>query len=98
MDDASLTQPDAHGLLGGRDSPPPLGELLGMWKRKVEGEEERVEVDDAKGWWLGDSPRVWIGVEERRLMRLWAGVVVRAIDGHGEENVAWGSGALSWDV
>lgn len=44
---------------------------------------------------------MWIGPEEEKLVKLWAGVVVRAIDGEDEvggEEVVWGQGTLAWEV
>ena len=53
---------------------------------------------DDNGWWLGKvGDRIWIGEEEKRMMRVWAGVVVQAIDGDGRGD-EWGQGDLSWDI
>lgn len=90
VDSASLAKPAAAALMDRSGSPPPLGELLGA------KEQER---DDwgAEGWYLGQgSERVWVGAEERRLMRIWAGAVVGAIDGDGDGS--WGEGGLEWEV
>lgn len=76
-----------------QESPPPLDQLLGGGIEKASAGR-----DDwgAEGWWLGrDDQRVWIGAEERRLMRLWAGVTVQAIDG---SDGSWGEGGLEWEV
>ncbi|WOO81494.1 uncharacterized protein LOC62_03G005017 [Vanrija pseudolonga] len=90
VDGESLARPAARALLS-RDSPPPLGDLIAG----VGGAASQGDDWGADGWWLGDGERVWVGPEERRLMRLWAGVVVGAID---EGEGAWGSGGLEWEV
>lgn len=55
-----------------------------------------------EGWWLGregsNGGRIWIGEEERKVMRLFAAVVCKAIDGGEDDDVAWGSGELSWEI
>ncbi|BEJ16264.1 hypothetical protein CspHIS471_0508690 [Cutaneotrichosporon sp. HIS471] len=91
VDADSLARPAAAATLD-RGSPPPLGDLL----TAAANPQERREEWGADGWWLGHSPRVWIGEEERQLVKLWAGVVVREIDG--ESDGAWGSGNLEWEV
>ncbi len=91
VDQESLARPAAAATLE-RGSPPPLGELLerAANPRPAEGW-------GADGWWLGHGEgRVWIGEEERQLVRLWAGVVVREIDG--DDEGAWGRGELAWEV
>lgn len=85
VDRESLAKPAAEALL--RASPPPLQDLLGERKREESGTD---------GWWLGRGEgRVWIGDEERRVVKIWAGVTVQAIDG-GEGD--WGRGELGWQV
>lgn len=80
-------------------SPPPLEQLLGAEEGVGVGGvgqgEEKGDDWGAAGWWLGYAEkRVWVGPEERRLMRAWAGVVTRAI-GTGE----WGmDGSLGWEI
>jgi hypothetical protein len=60
-------------------------------------EEDRRAADD-EGWYLGkDADRIWIGDEEKRLMRVWAAVVVQAIDGDGRGD-EWGQGDLAWEI
>lgn len=84
VDGESLAKPAAEALL--RASPPPLQDLLG----------ERKPVEGGGGWWLGQGEgRVWIGEEERRVVKLWAGVTVQAIDGGDGD---WGKGELGWQV
>ncbi|RSH83215.1 uncharacterized protein EHS24_006882 [Apiotrichum porosum] len=95
VDGTSLAKPAAAALLHRSGSPPPLQDLLGG------GGAQSTAADDwgSDGWWLGrDDARVWIGPEERRLMRLWAGVVVQAVDDDGDG--AWGAadGDLEWEV
>jgi hypothetical protein len=41
---------------------------------------------------------VWIGEEEKKIMRLFAGAVCQAIDGGEGEELSWGQGGLSWEV
>jgi len=91
VDAQSLAKPAASALMG-RESPPPLDELLGGITNASAGRDDW----GADGWWLGRENKVWVGPEERRLMRIWAGVVVGAIDGEGE--ASWGEGALEWEV
>jgi hypothetical protein len=92
VDPVSLAKPAASALMG-RSSPPPLDELLGNVAERQAGRDDW----GSEGWWLGrDAGRVWIGAEERRLMRIWAGVVVGAIDAEGQDS--WGSGGLEWEV
>ncbi|KLT45509.1 hypothetical protein CC85DRAFT_299571 [Cutaneotrichosporon oleaginosum] len=95
VDGESLARPAAAATLE-RGSPPPLGEILA---RAAAPRREGWAVD---GWWLGQDQgqeRVWIGDEERQLVRLWAGVVVREIDGEGVGGEgAWGRGELAWEI
>ncbi|GMK55465.1 hypothetical protein CspeluHIS016_0205210 [Cutaneotrichosporon spelunceum] len=92
VDSESLARPAAAATLD-RGSPPPLGDLLSAAANPPERREEW----GADGWWLGQSPnRVWIGEEEKQLVKLWAGMVVREIDG--DSDGAWGSGNLEWEV
>lgn len=101
LDRRSLAKPSANPLLSQRDSPPPLEDLLRtLAGEKVESVTESTDGD--AGWWLGD-PRVkdksiWIGDEERKVMRLFANVVCQAIDGSEGEEAAWGQGELAWEV
>lgn len=61
-----------------------MGEKAGFWiGREVYAGEKGVQ-------------RVWIGDEERKMMRIFAGLVCRAIDGG--EGDAWGQGGLAWEV
>jgi len=96
VDEISLSKPGQETLLSQRDSPPPLEDLLRAFNGNAE-EEKRGSADN-EGWWLGkDADRIWIGEEEKRMMRVWAGVVVQAIDGDGRGD-EWGQGNLSWDI
>lgn len=95
VDEISLSKPGQETLLSQRDSPPPLGDLLNALSGRVE--DDRRATEDG-GWWLGrDQERIWIGEEEKRLMRVWAGIVVQSIDGDGRGD-EWGRGDLSWEV
>ncbi|ODN81737.1 hypothetical protein L202_02128 [Cryptococcus amylolentus CBS 6039] len=83
-------------LVSGRDSPPPLDELLEAFS----GTKKDTSIDERDGWWLhGPDGRIWITEKERNLMRLFAGGVCLSIDGK-EENgeIAWGQGDLAWDA
>lgn len=94
VDNDSLSQPAAAATLD-RGSPPPLGDLLAA---AAGHGERRGDEWGADGWWLGRGEgRVWIGPEERQLVKLWAGVVVNEIDGEDREG-AWGQGELAWEV
>ncbi|KAK8858452.1 hypothetical protein IAR55_002679 [Kwoniella newhampshirensis] len=103
LDTSTLSQPagTSRSFLTGRESPPPLGELLDTLAQshgqayRREGNADR---DVELGWWLRGSggEKVWIGEEEKKVMRLFAGSVCTAIDGSGE--VAWGQGGLEWEV
>lgn len=95
VDEISLSKPGQETLLSQRDSPPPLEDLLRAFSGNAE---EKSRPMDNEGWWLGkDADRIWIGDEEKRMMRVWAGVVVQAIDGDGRGD-EWGQGDLSWDI
>ena len=99
LDPASLAKPAANPLLCQRDSPPPLGELL----QSLVGDDQETDRGwDEDGWWLGregtKAGRVWIGEEERKVVKLFAGVVCSAIDGGDRDDVGWGDGGLSWEV
>lgn len=95
VDEVSLSKPGQETLLFQRDSPPPLGDLLNALSGQVQDSSKAV---DDGGWWLGrDQERIWIGEEEKRLMRVWAGVVVQSIDEDGRGDT-WGQGDLSWEV
>ena len=99
-------------MLSQRDSPPPLGELLRALSGETKEDFSKRRVD--VGWWLGPPPskgnvkddgeseaRIWVGQEERKLMRLFAGVVCREIDGGGGgsgSEAGWGAGGLGWEV
>ena len=98
IDYNSLSKPGGGTFLTDRSSPPPLSELIKSLTGDVKDEDPRRQSDE-KGWWLGKEgggDRVWIGEEERRLMRVWAGLVCRAIDGAGGEE--WGEGGLGWEI
>ena len=41
---------------------------------------------------------MWIGEEEKKIMRLFAGTVCQAIDGSTDEAGGWGQGDLEWEV
>ena len=86
-------------MLSQRDSPPPLGDLLDTLAGKKEDESRGW---NEQGWWLGHQGskegRVWIGEEEKKIMRLFAGAVCQAIDGGDGEEPSWGQGGLSWEV
>ncbi|OWZ32476.1 hypothetical protein C343_03112 [Cryptococcus neoformans C23] len=88
----------SNTLINGRDSPPPLDELLGALARGV-GETVGEAVQD-EGWWLnGPKNKIWITEREKKLMRLFAGNVCLAIDGKIEDgDLVWGQGELAWDV
>lgn len=95
VDEISLSKPGKETLLSQRDSPPPLGELLNALSGNTQ---DKGAASEDSGWWLGrEGERIWIGEEEQRLMRVWAGQVVQSIDGEGEGN-EWGSGSLGWEV
>ena len=98
LDPHSLSRPD-NPLLSQRDSPPPLEDLLKAFAG--EAQDDNVGWSE-EGWWLGrdgtEHGRVWIGEEERKLMRLFAGIVCKAIDGGEGDEVAWGTGGLAWEV
>jgi len=98
IDEVSLSKPGGETFLTERSSPPPLDELLS--NLAGEKEEDRAAWN-GDGWWLGrdgsKEGRVWIGEEERRMMRLWAGVICQAIDGN-EVDAGWGQGGLGWEV
>lgn len=101
VDSQSLAKPAASALME-RHSPPPLHALLGALDDSSPASTPTVEGmgsggrDDwgASGWWLGyNEKRVWVGPEERRLMRLWADAVSEAIGGWGMRE-----GQLAWEV
>lgn len=98
VDAQSLARPAAAALMR-RDSPPPLHALLGAVAEPGDAEGMREMEggrDDwgAAGWWLGyGEKRVWVGPEERRLMRAWADAVTGAIGGWGMQE-----GDLAWEV
>jgi hypothetical protein len=95
VDEVSLSKPGQESLLSQRDSPPPLEDLLRAFSGKVE--DDRRPIQD-EGWYLGkNADKIWIGEEEKRLMRVWAGVVVQAIDGDGRGD-EWGQGDLAWEI
>ncbi|EIW70235.1 hypothetical protein TREMEDRAFT_61995 [Tremella mesenterica DSM 1558] len=100
VDDVSLSKPGRATLVSQRDSPPPLETLLSALAGNAT-EETDTDMDQV-GWWLvqegTEGGRVWIGAEERRLMRIWAGVVCKAIDGDEKGEVEWGRGDLGWEV
>lgn len=94
VDEISLSKPGQESIVNRRDSPPPLGELLMALSGKVE--DERSTHEDG-GWLLrSETDRIWIGEEEKKLMRVWAGAVVESIDGDGRDD--WGQGDLAWEV
>lgn len=104
IDPISLSAPaPASDLLSQRNSPPPIEDLIrALAGQAGDGKEDRAEEQDRKaGFWIGresqgQAERVWIGDEERRIMRIFAGLVCRAIDGG--EGDAWGEGGLAWEV
>lgn len=88
-------------LLSQRDSPPPLEVLIQAIAQGGRSNEDPSTAGDRAGFWIGrvdgeGSSRVWIGDEERKIMRVFAGLVCRAIDGG--EGDAWGQGGLAWEV
>lgn len=94
VDEISLSKPGQESIVNRRDSPPPLGELLLALSGQVE--DERSTQEDG-GWLLrSETDRIWIGEEEKKLMRVWAGTVVESIDGDGRDD--WGQGDLAWEV
>lgn len=105
VDSQSLAKPAASALME-RNSPPPLHALLGSLDgsscsptsstpAELAGMGQGGRDDwGASGWWLGyNEKRVWVGPEERRLMRLWADAVSEAIGGWGMRE-----GQLAWEV
>jgi hypothetical protein len=76
-----------------------LGDLLDVLAGK---REEPQVVEESGGWWLGregtEYGRIWIGEEEKKVMRLFASVVCQAIDGNKDGDVAWGRGDLTWEI
>lgn len=99
LDAESLAKPTSNPLLSQRDSPPPLSELL----ETLSGQkEEETRGWNETGWWLGyesnKEGRVWIGEEEKKIMRLFAGTVCQAIDGSADDTSGWGQGELEWEV
>ncbi|WVQ73162.1 hypothetical protein IAR50_002726 [Cryptococcus sp. DSM 104548] len=95
LDTQSLSS-SSNALVSGRDSPPPLGDLLEAFS----GTKKDVSIDERDGWWLyGPDGRIWITEKERDLMRLFAGSVCLSIDGkEGSGEIAWGQGDLAWDA
>lgn len=106
IDDTSLSKPGGGTFLSQRDSPPPLDTLLSALAGDPDGSGATSggpgKGREGEGWWLGregsKEGRVWIGEEERNLMRLWAGTVCGAIDGGQGDDVGWGRGALGWEM
>ncbi|WRT67632.1 uncharacterized protein IL334_004604 [Kwoniella shivajii] len=106
LDTKSLSNTDgsSKSFITGRDSPPPLEDLLSTLSGSKE--DQHVVVEGENGWWLNypsresGGGRVWIGEEEKKLVRLFAGAVCQAIDGtqEGQEELSWGEGALEWQV
>ena len=99
LDAESLAKPTSNPLLTRSDSPPPLGELLDTIAGK---KEEDNRGWNESGWWFGregtKEGRVWVGEEEKKIMRLFASVVCDAIDGGQGEDSGWGQGDLTWEV
>ena len=98
VDDVSLSKPGNGKLLSQRDSPPPLQDLLSA----LGGQAPEAPVDETEGgWWLGrdgtKEGRVWIGPEEKEIIRIWAAIVCQSIDGS-DGDPEWGSGSLAWEV
>lgn len=74
---------------------------------------DRAADEEDEGWWLGPPPQrgsgadgtvegttktgVWITGKEKEAMKMFAGVVVRAIEGD-EARQSIGNGELSWEV
>nr|XP_031859612.1 uncharacterized protein CI109_004887 [Kwoniella shandongensis]KAA5526684.1 hypothetical protein CI109_004887 [Kwoniella shandongensis] len=109
LDPQTLSQPagSTASFLSGRDSPPPLDELLNtiVAARSTSsgtGTGTGTGTGNEDGWWLRGSggEKIWIGEEEKKIMRLFAGSVCTAIDGKadGEGEIAWGQGGLEWEV
>ncbi|WVR06209.1 hypothetical protein IAU60_003239 [Kwoniella sp. DSM 27419] len=117
LDAQSLAAPGgtAASFLSGRDSPPPLSDLLDSISRHAQGGARtrsrsrsptytNPEDGPQAGWYLRyqlkGEQRLWIGEEDKRIMRLFAGAVCQAIDGTEgpSHEVAWGQGGLAWEV
>ena len=104
IDPISLSAPTSSqsaDLLSQRDSPPPIEDLIralaGRASSDIEADTRGQEQN--AGFWIGrasEKDRVWVGDEERRIMRVFAGLVCKAIDGG--EGDGWGEGDLGWEV
>ncbi|WVQ65943.1 uncharacterized protein L199_004121 [Kwoniella botswanensis] len=111
LDPESLSHAEGinQSFLSGRNSPPPLDELLCTLTNPHESNHiDTTTLDSSgsgsggKGWYLnvpGETKKIWIGEEERKLMRLFAASVCTAIDGQQNEGgeVEWGQGRLEWE-
>ncbi|ORX39664.1 hypothetical protein BD324DRAFT_614531 [Kockovaella imperatae] len=106
LDPISMAKPD-NPILNQRDSPPPLEDLLRAAIGENKSETGSGAWADDEGWWLeckrgegprSDNERIWIGSEERRVMRLFASVVCREIDGDKADSSSMGKGHLEWEV
>lgn len=103
IDDQSLAKPGSDSFLNGRNSPPPLGDLLEKLAQQDDPSSAGLRAGpEQSGWWLGregtKEGRVWIGETERQLMRMWAGAVCTSIDGKEGDEVVLGQGGLGWEV
>ncbi|WVW84496.1 hypothetical protein I302_106530 [Kwoniella bestiolae CBS 10118] len=103
LDPTSLSSAEGitQSFLAGRDSPPPLDELLSTIANQGDSEDKVGLVEGKAGWYIQSKggERIWIGDEEKRVMRAFAGVVCNAIDGgdNAAGEVEWGQGGLEWE-
>lgn len=103
IDDQSLAKPGGGTFLSGRDSPPPLGDLLEtLAERAAPTKSHAIAAMDRDGFWLGRAGskegQIWIGENEKKLMRIWAGVVCTSIEGRKMDEVVLGRGGLGWEI
>jgi hypothetical protein len=108
VDDESLSKASSQSIINDRDSPPPLEDLLRAFAGKVDdspsgsgpAEEGYYLWGETSGNGTSTGPRqkVWIGEEEKKVMRIWAKVVIGAIDGDEEKGDEWGKGDLGWAI
>lgn len=97
VDNESLSKASSQSIVNTRDSPPALEDLLRAFMGEVR---EEAALPEEEGWYLGSGSgdkKVWIGEEEKKVMRIWARVVIGAIDDEGKGD-EWGKGKLGWAV